>query len=187
MYEIKDFDAVRAADRPERPIEARMFRLGGEVFVMRDSVRPDALTPLDIAMRDPKFDNNTCGVCEQPRIAHRAGAGGKLITGNCDGFAPKMIDPGPTLQDRIQAFDTVFVSLTEPDDNAHARYRALREREYDPILLPDLIKVIEWMTEEQTGRRPTGSPSVSSDGRKPTGTTLTEDSSSLDILAESPV
>jgi len=65
---------------------------------------------------------------------------------------------------------------TTADPTAHDRYKALRERENDPISGSDLSHVIMWLY-RQSSRRPTVAPASSSDGRETTGTTSTETSS----------
>lgn len=75
----------------------------------------------------------------------------------------------------MAALDDLFLSMIEPGDDAHARYRALRD---DPegLSIGQIQAVIDWLIEKQTGRPPT-LPSGSSRLRGPTGTPTTAGSS----------
>lgn len=178
---MKDFDTERE-QRVSRSVEERSFRIGGETFVLRDGVRPEVLAGLD-DLRDPVLDQKTC-TCGHPRQAH--GPNGERCSSakcECVSFTPFVVDAGASLHDRLASLDDTFLAMIEHDDDAVARYRNIREREFDPIMFSDLGAVVEWMVEQQTRRRPTGSPSASTRGRSTTGTSSTESSSSPDIQA----
>ncbi len=87
-----------------------------------------------------------------------------------------------SLRESMEIIDGMFLTLIEKDDDAEARYRAVREQEDDPLSIDDIREMIDWMVEESSGR-PTGSPSVSTGGREPTGTSSTDESSSLAAVA----
>lgn len=80
--------------------------------------------------------------------------------------------------------DKTILDLIEKKDDAHARYRALREREEDPLNLEDLTDLIQWLVEVQSGGRPTEPSPDSSSSPEETGTRSTEDSSSTATPAE---
>lgn len=91
----------------------------------------------------------------------------------------------------LPQLDALVVALVDPEDDAHARYKALREREVDPLTLGDckdlMMFLIDWQSgevEEETGR-PTDPPSSSGRGpAKPrTGTRSTAVSPSPAIQA----
>ena len=69
---------------------------------------------------------------------------------------------------------TVEQFLATDEDREH--WKALREREKDPVTFPDLTNLLNWLTEEQTGRPPT-SPEPSSPGLSENGTPSMDDSS----------
>jgi hypothetical protein len=83
--------------------------------------------------------------------------------------------------------DETILSLIEKKDDAHARYRALREREEDAVNLEDLTDLIQWLVEVQSGGRPTEPSPASSSSPAETGTPSTDASSSPDSEEESGV
>lgn len=132
---MKNFDTERQAR--EIPAEERTFVLGGETFIGRSSVRPEALT-------------------------------------KWDGIGDDM-----PVTEVLKATDDTILALIEDTDNAHERYRALRQKEDDPLTIPDLVAVGTWLVEVQTGR-PTDPPIGSTDSPSTPGTTSTDERSSVD-------
>lgn len=175
---MKDFDEERNA-RPRLSVEERTFKIGGEVFVARDRIRPDALAPMD-DLPDAEFDHTTCS-CDHRLHEHPQGPC-TAVGCDCKKFRPKLLKSGATLAEQLAAMDTTFVALIESGDDAEARYRALRARNDDALELDDIMEVIGWVTVLNT-RRPTG-PSVDSPGGPAsTGTASTGVSSSPGTLA----
>jgi hypothetical protein len=136
---VKDFDTDRKAR--SIPVEDRTFILGGETFIGRESVRPEALTKWD-------------GITDEMAVG-----------------------------EVLQATDDTILALIEDTDDGHARYLALRQREDDPISVPDLVEVGTWLVEVQTGR-PTEPPTASTDSPSTPGTTSTGEHSSPDTPEE---
>lgn len=80
----------------------------------------------------------------------------------------------------LETMDSTIQAMIEPNDDAYARYRAMRERDDDSLVdLDDLQEVVSWLIEVFTGR-PTEQPGDSSAGRGSTGTNSTDTSSSPD-------
>lgn len=77
----------------------------------------------------------------------------------------------------LNAVDEIVVGFLDPTNDAEARYRKIREREEDPVTLADLVELVQWLVEEETGR-PTQQPSASTSGDGGTSTTSTDVSSS---------
>lgn len=170
---MKDFDVARNS-REQRSVDERSFKLGGETFIVRDRIRPDVLAIFD-TVREATFDNTTCG-CDHKNMEHRSGTCAHEGC-DCQKFQPKILDPGSTLAETLEALDLTILGLMENGEDAHERYRGLRARIDDPLTTDDLKAVVEWCVAETTGR-PTMSPSVSTAGREQTETPSTEDSSS---------
>jgi hypothetical protein len=87
------------------------------------------------------------------------------------------IDQANTPTDVI---DDVILQMIEDNDGAHERWRELRRQTEDglgPITLQDMTDLVEWLIEEQTGRRPTQQPSPSTGGPPATATPSTAGSS----------
>lgn len=130
---MKDFDVERA----ERAQVDRTFKLGGETFTRKATVRPEATEPWE---------------------------GVTAVS---------------TQTETLAAIDATIRNMIEPGDKneAHARWKKLRQREEDAVSLGDLIELITWLVEEQTARptEPQRNFSVVPDD---TGTTSTEGSSS---------
>jgi hypothetical protein len=175
---MKDFDEKRS-ERPSRPAEEREFKIGGEVFVMRDVVRPEAMTPGE-RIREPKLDQKECQ-CEHHRSRHEQATGAcREDDCDCKEFQGKVLEPGSTIAESLAALDETILGMIENGEEgqeAEVRYRALRARADDPILTEDLADVVRWLVEEQTNR-PTTPPSSSSASRGGTGTRSTAASSS---------
>lgn len=131
---MKNFDETRTERRSS--LEDRTFQLGGEVFVIRQAIKPEWMVPYEDL--DPV--ENTSG-------------------------------------DFVRTIDDLICAVIEPNDDAVIRYRALREREEDPVDIEDLHALVRWMIETATGR-PTGQRDGSSPSRTSTGTESTVDSSS---------
>lgn len=85
-------------------------------------------------------------------------------------IAASRVKTDSEIADDVAAFDEMLEGFLEPVDRD--RYRELRLREDDPVTFADLMDVAQWAVEVNTGR-PTGQPSLSSPGLKPTGTELT--------------
>ena len=81
-----------------------------------------------------------------------------------------------TAADSLEVVDQTILSFIEDTDGAHDRYRALRERDEDPVSIRDLNGLVVWLIAEST-KRPTSALSLSEPGREPTGTTSKETSS----------
>lgn len=98
------------------------------------------------------------------------------------GVRPEIIAAYDSIQedskasDVIQAFDRLVLDLIVEDDDAAARWTALRERTEDPVTLDDLGELVKWAMEMMTSR-PTQASSPSPRGREPTGTKSTAGSS----------
>jgi hypothetical protein len=75
----------------------------------------------------------------------------------------------------FEIFDRTFYAFVEPD--GHERWKALREREDDPLNYADIMDVCAWLVAEETGR-PTPALSLSTSGQERSATTSTEGSSS---------
>lgn len=92
----------------------------------------------------------------------------------------------------LQTADNTILTMIEKKDDAHNRYRAVREREDDAISLDDLVELIQWLVEFQSGTkedgetpsRPTEPSSASATSQGETGTPSTPDSSSQESTAE---
>jgi hypothetical protein len=136
---MKNFDTDRKSR--EIPAEERAFTLGGESFIARSTVRPEALTKWDAIAEDM------------------------------------------SVTDILTATDETILALIEDTDNGHERYRALRQREEDPLGVNDLVEVGKWLVEVQTGR-PIEPPSDSTDSPPSPGTNSTEESSSPETPKE---
>jgi hypothetical protein len=84
----------------------------------------------------------------------------------------------------LEKADATILSMIEKKDNAHDRYRALREREDDALNLEDLTDLVQWLVEVQSGGRPTEPASDSSTSPDETGTSLTDSSPSPESKEE---
>lgn len=184
-----NFDTERQA-RPRRSVEERTFILAGETFVARDRWRPEVMSRLT-DVRDPSFDYRECS-CGHPLNEHhprtdgvKGAAGCKHDVCSCAGFRPLMTDRGSPVDEDIRILDETVLAMIEPgpDGEAHARYRALREDEDDPVEIEDLSAIVAWLTKKETGR-PTGRPGGSTPGPPSTGTSSTDVSSSADSPEE---
>lgn len=83
------------------------------------------------------------------------------------------IDAEGSPSETLNSIDSVILDMVEDTDDAHKRYRALRERAEDPITLADLTDLVAWLIEEETGRTPTRQPSSSPAGPPRRKTTTT--------------
>jgi hypothetical protein len=72
----------------------------------------------------------------------------------------------------LATVDDLILAMIEDKDNAHERYRIVRANETDIISVEDLLELVRWLVELQTGR-PTGQPGDSSPGAASTETQLT--------------
>ena len=104
------------------------------------------------------------------------------------GVRPEVLAQYETIREGMAAaevlttLDDLVLQSIEDADGGHDRYRALRERDDDPLTLEDLTALTEWLVEQHAGR-PTRRPSRSTNGRRRTGTTSTEGSSSPAVPA----
>lgn len=72
----------------------------------------------------------------------------------------------------LDTVDDLVLTMIEDTDNAAGRYRAVRDNTADVITIEDLLDLVRWLVELQTGR-PTGQPGDSSPGQTTTETPLT--------------
>lgn len=72
----------------------------------------------------------------------------------------------------LATVDDLILAMIEDRDNAHARYRVIRDNTENVISVEDLLELVKWLVELQTGR-PTGQPGDSSLGPPSTATPLT--------------
>ncbi len=147
--------------RAKRPVEDRTFMLGGQEFVVRARVRPEVLTPMDTIQDAVRGPNG------------------------------EVVQRGTPIGQDIAVMDDVLVSLIEDTDDAHARYRALRADEDDPIEIEDIRDVLMWAIglvtgrDGEDGRDPTGSASGSTPSAARTATRSMDGSSSPGTLTGS--
>lgn len=81
-----------------------------------------------------------------------------------------------TEEEWLEVYDETILAMLE--SGQQQKWAEIRNAEREnPVTVGDLTAVIRWLFEEMAGR-PTGPPSGSSDGREPSGTTSTGDSSS---------
>lgn len=80
----------------------------------------------------------------------------------------------------FEVIEDAVISLIDPTNNAAKRFRKVAAGEEFPVTFEDLIELLNWLIEEQTGRPPTPAESSSS-GQTQNGTPSTEISS--DALA----
>lgn len=105
------------------------------------------------------------------------------------GLRPEILLPWEKIGDDtpasevLETIDLLVTDFIESGDDAVARYKALREREDDPVTLEDLQELVEWLVAEQTGR-PTGPPSGSTPSGAPQGNGSTG-ASSLQVVEAS--
>lgn len=93
----------------------------------------------------------------------------QMITGETD----------PTEADAITILDDTVLAYLEPGQEE--RWRVARDPESDnPVTIPDLRRLLEWLTQEDAGR-PTGQSSASAGGRDDTKAILTAASSSPEV------
>jgi hypothetical protein len=137
---MKNFDIERA--KRNRTREERTFQIGGEVFTLKNRVRPEALAGFDDLTKDS------------------------------------------TVGETMAAWDEMFLTMVEPEDDAAGRYARLRTDDADPLGLDDLQELVEWMLEEVGGNRPTTPSSASTPTPAGTGTPSTG-VSSLPVAAAS--
>lgn len=82
----------------------------------------------------------------------------------------------------ISTVANAVVSLIDPVDDAHERFKAVRHGADLPVTFEDLMELLNWLIEEQTSRPPTQQES-SSGGSTESGTTSTVTSSSVPAVA----
>lgn len=171
--EVKDFDVAREARRA-----GQAFRIGGEEFQMR-AVRPEVLLAYQDFEEKPPPE-----LVEARKAVLRASLTHPSDNGERSAEAQLAIMDADPLEEAFEQatnarllprLDEIVVNLTEPADDAHARYKALREREKDPITLGDLQSLVGWLLGTQAqalevaAGRPTSPPSPSTPGPARTG------------------
>lgn len=72
----------------------------------------------------------------------------------------------------LEIVDDLILAMVEDRDGAHGRYLDLRADQDDPLTIEDLLELVKWLVEIQTGR-PTGQPGDSSPGLTSTPTPST--------------
>lgn len=78
------------------------------------------------------------------------------------------VDASAPIEESMGALDDLFLAFIEHDDDAEARYRALRADEQE-LGIRDIEDILDWMIEAQTGRPPT-SRGASTAGAEQLGT-----------------
>lgn len=81
-----------------------------------------------------------------------------------------------SLEETLEIVDDTILNMIEDRDGSHGRYVEIRASRDDIITVEDLLEVVKWLMESQTGR-PTGPPSVSEPTPPSTVTALTAVSS----------
>lgn len=76
----------------------------------------------------------------------------------------------------FEVIEGSVISMIDPRDDAHARFRKVISSDEDPITFEDLVQLQNWLIGEQTNRPPTQEPSSASTPGK-TGADSTEGSS----------
>lgn len=89
------------------------------------------------------------------------------------------INAGSNITETLEVVDDVILNMIDPRDDAHGRYLQVRAEKTEPITIDDLLELVKWLLEAQTDR-PTGPPSASGSGPRPTETSSTVASSSPD-------
>lgn len=89
------------------------------------------------------------------------------------------IDTNTTADEVIKIMDDLLLTCIEPEDDAHARWHAIRAVDAGTavVSLDDMTDLVRWLMGEFTGR-PTQPPSRSSGSPENDGTSSTGDSSS---------
>lgn len=82
----------------------------------------------------------------------------------------------------FSVIEDAVLSLIEPADGAAERFRAVCASDLFPVTFEDLVELLNWLIEEQTGRPPTP-PASSSNGSTGSGTALTVTSSDAPAAA----
>ena len=82
----------------------------------------------------------------------------------------------------IDTIENAVVKLIDPKDDAHNRFRAVRQNDEMVVTYDDLTELLNWLIEEQTKRPPTQAES-SSGGDSTNGTTSTGPSSTVQAVA----
>lgn len=139
---MRNFDDHRAKRLNK---SQRTFQIGGEQFVAKASVRPEALAEWD------DLDPQTANTAEIMRVS--------------DNTICALIEPGELLDDGNGG------EIGE----AHKRFKALRLREDDALNLADVTGLLKWLIEVQSGGRPTEQPSGSTPLPSATGESSTDD------------
>lgn len=84
--------------------------------------------------------------------------------------------------DVLGALERFVLDMIEGENGEREKLKAILHNPEEPITFADLNDLVVWLIEQQT-QRPTTAPSPSTPGRKPTGTTSTEESSSTPAAA----
>lgn len=73
---------------------------------------------------------------------------------------------------QLAVIEAQLLMCIEDTDDAHDRFRALREAEDTQVGIPEMTALLDWLNDE-LARRPTSAPSSSGNGRARTGTPST--------------
>lgn len=171
---MQDFDTARAA----REQADRAFRIGGEDFVHRASVAPEAIISWSEAARAGEQERSRL-TAAQMRL--EAANKMELEPREVAVFENKVADAleavsttGTGEQEWIQLLDDTVESIIEPE--YHDAWRKVRSPDaVHPLNIEDLQALMEWLVERVVSR-PTGQPSVSSTSDVPSADSLTGDS-----------
>lgn len=141
-------------ERAQRFSRERSFTIGGETFTFKIGMHPDS------------FNDR---VAEYETVTLRTG-------GN----------------DAVRIYSDTIASFLQSDDDRE-RWRVVRDKRADvdetddpselALTAEDLLKVLMWIFEEQTGGRPTQAPASSGNGQRRSGQTSTELSSSPPVVS----
>lgn len=82
----------------------------------------------------------------------------------------------------FSVIEEAVLSLIDPRDDAHERFRQVCDQEKFPVTFKNLISLLNWLIEEQTGRPPTPAAN-SSNGSTVSGTPSTVISSEGPVAA----
>lgn len=195
---MKDFDVARR----EREEADRSFTIGGETFVYRPAVAPEAIMAwtefaggadkeqaflraaqanLDAAQAQMKASEAAnADAAELARVSADIAAKTAAVAEAAAAVEEKARDDNEWLS----VVDETITAIIEPQ--YHDTWRKVRDPDLaHPLSLGDLQEVMEWLV-EQVVSRPTGKPSDSSPSVDGTETVSTDDSSSTVLPVPTP-
>lgn len=149
---------ISRVERSQKPVEERTFTIGGETFVARASVAPEAFA---------RWSMMTAG-----EFVLRDGQGKPILDGKGEPISTL------TEEEALKVYDETVLAFLDPGQEE--KWAAVRDIDAEiPLNLEDVKAVIRWLFEQQSAR-PTGQPSGSSSGSATaaTGTPSTDASSS---------